>query len=233
MSAMTLSFDFAGMAIDKIHDVERADKHAAKKVAFTKQASTMVPVFMSAWIGRMFAGYIDRKAQSLAENAIFLEGAAYRLTEQIAETFLLPGTELVSALDAFKPKLSEAIISCEQAVKFFQARSLESPAAVAFQKVVLALRQVSSAAVLLRAVATGSSVSGVLMPYTGVASWEEAVAQQRHAFNEVRARISGGDTSDIDAELLEMAAQAITASDSRDIRQDPAWIDRMSRSTMH
>ena len=68
MTAATLSFDFAGMAIDKIHDVERADKYAAKKVAFSKQAAALVPVFMSAWIGRIVAGYINKKAQSLVEK---------------------------------------------------------------------------------------------------------------------------------------------------------------------
>ena len=233
MNAMTLSFDFAGMAIDKIHNVERADRYAAKKVAFSRYVSAIVPIFMSDWMGRIFAGYINRKAQSLVENAVFLEGAAYRLNEQITVTFSLPDTELVSTLDAFTPKLSEAIFSCEQAVKFFQARGFASPTTVAFRKAVLALRQVLGAAVLLRAVATGSSVSGVLMPYTGVASWEEAVEQQRHAFNEVRARINGGDTSDIDSELLAMAGEAITASDSRDIRKDAAWVNRISRPTMH
>lgn len=233
MNAMTLSFDFAGMAINKIHYVQREDRNAAKKVAVTKRVATLIPSFLSALVGFIVAKHIDRKARSLVEIAIFLEGASYSLTQEIAVTHSLPGNKLVAALDDFIPRLYETTNSCEQAAKFFQTRRPQSPIAVAFEKVVLAIKRVSSASVLLRAVATGSSVAGVSMPYAGVASWDDAVQQQRNAFNSVRARIFEGDTSDIDPELLELAAQAIRASDSRDLANDHAWVGRMSHSTMH
>ena len=233
MNAMTMSFDFAGMAIQEIHNVERVDRHAARNVERTKQAASFLPSFMSSWIGFIFAQYLDKKSKSLIQNAVFLEGAAYKLGTQIAETFTLPEAELVRVLDNFKPKLSEAIISCEQAVKFFKSRSPDSPTAAAFQKVMLALKQVLSATELLRAVATGSSIAGVLMPYSGITSWEEAVEQQREAFHEVRTRIKAGDNADIDSDLLELASNAILASEARDLKQDQSWVSRMSSRTMH
>lgn len=233
MSTMTLPFDFAGMAIEKIQHVARVDKNAARNVELTKQAASFIPVFMSSWIGRIFAQYLNKKSQSLILDAIFLEGAAYKLSAQNIETSTRPRSELVAALDSFMPTLLEAIASCEHAGKFFYARNSGSPTARAFEKVALALEQVQSAAAILRAVAAGSSIPGVLMPFSAAQSWEDAVAHQSRAFNAVRSKIRDGDISDIDDDLLEMAAQAIAMSDSRDLQQDQDWVKRMSRSSMH
>jgi hypothetical protein len=233
MNARTLSFDYAGMAIEEIHNVERADRHSARRLEFTKQAASIIPVWMSAWVGQKFADFLDRKAQTLIKHAVFLEGAAYNLTEQISVTCVMPTDELLEVINGFKPKLYDAIRSCDHAVKFFKDRNPKSPTSVAFQKVKLALEQNLSATLLLHAVASGSSISGVLMPYKGASTWDEAVEQQQVAFNAVRARIRSGDTSDIDAELLVLADEALIATGSRDLKQDSSWVKRMSGNSIH
>jgi hypothetical protein len=226
MFASSLSLDASHLAIRQLHRTE--DRFASAKVSIASKFTYI----LRGWVGKRFAYFIEHKAEELAEKALFFKGASVDLQSELAQEQADPG-ELITAIDGFLPMVVDGMQRCKEFGPLLRKRNPQSRAAGALDKLVQALEALHESVSLLRVVATGGSLPGFLFAYQGVETWEAAINHQREQFSKVRASIRGGDTSDIDAELLHLAEQAMRASEERDLTQDPDWARRLSDRTFH
>lgn len=233
MSASSLTFDPTHLAMREIQSTERKDRFASLAVSMVKAFASVVPPFARGWLGQRLIDRLDKAAQTHAKEALFFKGAAVDLQMDLARGETAHGDELIRAIDSFTPLIVEAMNQCRSAEQVFRNMNGESRVAAAFVRLARTLDSVRESVVLLRVVATGGSLPGVLFAYEGAATWETAVAHQHEEFNRVRESIRNGDTSDIEPELLHLAEQAIATAKERSITDDPDWARRLTDRTFN
>lgn len=228
MSASSLILDPTHLALREIHRTERSERFASAAVSVLKAVAALVPVFARTWLGRKLASRIDREVERHAGAALFYKGAAVDLQLEIASTNAHPDAELVGAIDEFLPTIADALNQCRSADQLFRRVWDDPQVASAFGRLSSTFENLKASLIVLRVVATGGSLPGLLFAYEGATTWEAAVAQQRETFNRVRADIRSNDTSDIDPELMHLAERAIAAAKDRSVADDPDWARRLA-----
>ena len=227
------TLDASALAIRKIHLAEKTNRFEPAKVSLLKAFSPKVPTIVGRWLGGIVASRVRTKAETCAERAFFFRGIAFDLYSRLQEGNASDQEELASTIDPYVASLLEGELACKQVIVMFRRRNSQSQVAGAFEEMISALASLRESVLILRTVARGGSIPGLVFPVGNADSWETAVERQREVFSDIRSMVRSRDDGDIDPELLALAEAAISASDSRDLATDEEWAKRLSSGPLH
>ncbi len=218
----TLSFDVTGLTLQNINRTRRTELPSAFLFYLLGKvigiAYAINPTLSSKAISKGLSFLVGRQAEKLAQRVVWYEGAAAHLEREIAATGVLPPHDFIRKIDDYAAQI--AIHRGKTTELLDQIYSVKQISGVG-DSLTLVLKRIDQLAVAInsmRFVATGQALE---------------VAQQREIFLQLREKIQGHDDSDIDPELLELAARADSAAASRNLAADPDWARRMTQGPSH
>jgi hypothetical protein len=219
---LSMSHDVNGITLARVGKTSRVEQRSLKRANALQSTIVGIKNFLPAFTRKLISAFIvaavERKSTRIAENVMFFEGATDQIRRRIEATAVFPQADFVSKVTALRKLLNaDAERRREISATLRESNNL-SKVASCFLKLAGNLDALASALHSLEFVASGR---------------EHEAAQQRVAFQNLRTLIKSGDHSDIDPELFDLAQQAISASDSRDLSLDSMWSARMTQGPLH
>lgn len=223
MNNVTLSFDYAGLALKNVRKTQHSEEFAPFRVRVVIGAIKLASWIAPSLSAKLFSGIacvlINLKTTQIARHVAFFDGVAVRMERDIADTAALPDTaELVSKLEEFQVAHLANQKKRQSLVNLLKSRNAQSRVALALERLFRNLDDLCVSAGTLRYVASGESMD---------------VLRQRQLFLNLRSEIRSGTSANFDEEMLALADDAIAASNGRQLSSDAGWPDRMTSGPVH